>query len=275
MLSSYSTADSGKIKHSPWSESVDICSANFYQLQRQIVWNVLSEEDTICHHVFLCVFIFSYSRPAIYYTSNSWFLSLLLPYLYFCGSLCHSLSLYLFSERHIGCLCCPFLCWPKSLKSHSTGRPCQEDHSLYRLCACEREYAWMSVSVHTVHILVCAEVCAFVCGVGLAFPALGMFKASSCAVRMCLSLFSTNTCSAFYQRAELGRPGAVQGWARIIKHQQILIHPDWNWLGLFAEPGLVGFGWSRWDNCISVWRIGATHGLQPVCGQMKLVLVLN
>lgn len=103
----------------------------------------------------------------------------------------------------------------------------------------------LCVSLHNVHILVCVEVCAFVCGVVLPFPALGMFKASSWAVRMCLSLFSKNTCSAFYQRAELGRPGAVQGWARIIKHQQILIHPDWNWLGLFAGLvwlGLVGHG---------------------------------
>ena len=94
-----------------------------------------------------------------------------------------------------------------------------------------------------VHTHVC--VCAFISGVTLPFPAPSMFKASSCAVRVRLSLFSEITCSAFYQRAELGGPGTVQGWARIIKHQQILIHPDWNWLGPFAGLvwlGLVGHG---------------------------------
>lgn len=84
------------------------------------------------------------------------------------------------------------------------------------------------------------RVCRCVCSVMLPFPALGMFKASRCAVRMCLSLFSKNTCSAFYQWAALDWTGAVQGCAQITKHQQILIHPDWNWFGVFAE--LVWFG---------------------------------
>lgn len=92
------------------------------------------------------------------------------------------------------------------------------------------------------------RVCRCVCSVMLPFPALGMFKASRCAVRMCLSLFSKNTCSAFYQWAALDWTGAVQGCAQITKHQQILIHPDWNWFGVFAE--LVWFGQSCWDKCI-------------------------
>lgn len=105
--------------------------------------------------------------------------------------------------------------------------------------------------------------CAFVCSVMLPLPALGMFKASRCAVRMCLSLFSENTCSAFHQRAALDWTGAVQGWAQIIKHQQILIHPDWNWLGPFAELvwfGLAGHGGDKCIKCgglalLGDWRL--------------------
>ncbi len=123
-------------------------------------------------------------------------------------------------------------------------------------------------------VCVCVNVCSSICGVVLPFPALSMFKASSCAVRMCLSLFSKNTCSAFYQWAELGRPGAVQGWAGIIKHQQILIQPDLNWLGLFAGLvwlTLVGHGG------ITVLKLSGIVllGLEAVCGQIKLVIVLN
>lgn len=115
------------------------------------------------------------------------------------------------------------------------------------LRVCARVYALVSVSENLCMVFesVCVCVSAFICGVVLPFPAVSMFKASSCAVRMCLSLFSKNPCSAFYQRAELGRPGTVQGWAQIIKHQQILIHPDCNWLGVFAGLvwlGLVGHG---------------------------------
>ena len=108
---------------------------------------------------------------------------------------------YLLSEKHIGRLCCPCLCWPESLEA--TMRPCQEN----AVFAFERNS--MHECAHPYVRIV--HVCVFICGVVLPFPVLGMFKASSCAVRMCLSLFSKNTCSAFYQRAELGRPGAVQG----------------------------------------------------------------
>lgn len=129
----------------------------------------------------------------------------------------------------------------KITRINSTGRPCQE-HIYLSIPS-----AFLQESMHwclcILYMGVC--VCAFIWGLVLPFPALSMFKASSCAVRICLSLFSKNTCSAFYQRPELGWPGTVQGWARIIKHQQILIHPDCNWLGLFAGLvwlGLVGHG---------------------------------
>lgn len=112
-----------------------------------------------------------------------------------------------------------------------------------------------------------------VCSVMLPFPALGMFKASRCAVRMCLSLFSKNTCSAFHQRAAWTGPALCRG-EQIIKHQQILIHPDWNWFGVFAE--LVWFGLAgRAGISVLSAAIGAPQGLKAVCGQIKLVLVLN
>lgn len=117
--------------------------------------------------------------------------------------------------------------------SLSNRTPHQEESTVFVFW--ERQNAWISLSVYF-----CPSMHVCMWGVVLPFPALGMFKASSCAVRMCLSLCSKNTCSAFYQWAELGRLGAVQGWAQIIKHQWKLICPDWNWLGVFA--GLVWWG---------------------------------
>lgn len=219
-----------------------ISCANFYQLQLRIVWYVLSELWGDALSSLLCV-----SQLYTLHLSNSWFLSLFTAlsfFLWVSMSLTVSLTvvLYLFSEKHIGCLCCPFLCCPESLKATARGDHVKKKTQVFTVCVFVKESMHECLSLcicECAHPCVCRSVyvCAFICSVVLPFPALGMFKASSCAVRMCLSLFSKNTCSAFYQWAELGRPGAVQGWARIIKHQQILIHPDWNWLGLFA--GLV------------------------------------
>lgn len=174
--------------------------------------------------------------------------SLLLPYLSLCWSLSHSpsLSVVLFFQRNI----LHVFVVPSSAKitrSHSSRRPCQEDDTVFTVCMFVGESMLLCLSPCVLCTSFCVMkcVCAFIFTVVLPFPSLGMFKASSCAVRMCLSLFSKNTCSAFYQRAVLGRPSAVQGWARIIKHQQILILPDWNWLVLFAWLvwlGLAGHG---------------------------------
>lgn len=124
----------------------------------------------------------------------------------------------------------------KIIWSHSTRRLCQNHIVFKSVSFCgNMQWCWSlcTVSVHNEHILVHYMQCS------ARFPSsIGMFKGSSCAVRICLSLFSKNTCSAFYQRTELARHGSVQGWAQIIKHQRIQIYPDR--LGLFA--GLVWLG---------------------------------
>lgn len=137
-----------------------ISSANFYQ-------PLLREEDTFCHHVFVCVFIFSYSTSASH-LSNSWFL--LLPYLSLCGSLSLTASL---------CRCLSFLretYWMSLLsvsllaqitRSHSTRRPCQEEDTVFTICVCvwEREYVWMSLCIcaYCTHLCVCRSVYVCVC----------------------------------------------------------------------------------------------------------------
>lgn len=237
------------------------------------------EKKTCSVTTSLCV---SLSFPTVHqlcalHLSNSWFISLLLPYISVCGSpsltvsLCRSLS-FLRETYWMSLLSISLL--PKITRSHSPRRPCQEEDTVFTVYVFVREsmHVCLCICAYCKHS--CVYVCEFICSAVLPFPALGMFKASSCAVRMCLSLSSKNTCSAFYQRAELGWPGTVQGWARIIKHQQILIHPDWNWLGLFA--GLVWFGLVGHGGITARLRwIGATQGLEAVCGQIKLVMVLN
>lgn len=131
--------------------------------------------------------------------------------------LTHCLSLlfsFFFSEKHTACLCRPFLCWLKSLEATALGDHVKKK-TVFTVCVLVGESMHECLSLcalcTSLRVLKCVCVCAFIFSVVLPFQALGMFKASSCAVRICLSLFSKNTCSAFYQRAVLGRPGAVQG----------------------------------------------------------------
>ena len=154
----------------------------------------------------------------------------------FCGSLSLKLTF-------LGCLCRSFLCWPKSLRAKTLGVHVKKTQSLPSVCLRERicMNVCLSVCVYLCTLytsLFCVQVCAFICSVEIPFPALGMFKASSCAFRKCLSLYSKNTCPAFYQ--------AEQGWAEMITNQQILIHRDWNWFGLLA--GLVWLVTAGWLN---------------------------
>lgn len=124
---------------------------------------------------------------------------------------------------------------------------------------------WVHVRLFvSVHILVCIQiyVCLFLHMLCFSsFPAPGMFKAGSCAVRMCLSLFSKRTRSAFCQRAVLDRPGIVQSWARINKHRQNLILSNEHWLGRCCN-GSVGL--SRWDN-VSLQRLVLFHNYRLFC----------
>lgn len=229
----------------PRDRNVLISRTPPYQIQPQIVWYVLSEaweeEETLSPHH--CVWLHlspstcSQTLIRLSFTDLSPLPSVSVSLK---GSICLSVIPYHLSDWDILDV---FVVHSASGQYHSTKRPCQEHIYLFILPVQECMQwclSWKSVHNVWIHMYVCVS--AFICGVVLPFPAVSMFKASSCAVRMCLSLFSKNTCSAFYQRAELGWPGTVQGWAQIIKHQQILIHPDWNWLCLFCWAGLVWLG---------------------------------
>lgn len=137
-------------------QKVLISSATFYQVQLQIVWYVLSElweETTFCHHVIVCVFYSSTSAFYIYLTLN-FFLFYWLIFLAVCLYVTQrvfglSVILCLFSEKHIGCLCYPFLCRPKPLEAPALGGHVKNTSvCLYRLCVFAREYALISFSVN-------------------------------------------------------------------------------------------------------------------------------
>lgn len=117
--------------------------------------------------------------------------------------LCHSVF-----SQHIGLLRCPFLSQESTALGDHVKKTTQ---SLPSVCLWERVCIGVCLFAQCAHPCVCASIC----GVVLPFPVLGMFKASSCAVRMCLSLFSKNTCSAFYQRAELGWSGPARRCAGV------------------------------------------------------------